>query len=266
MIKQLERWGRMEEKNNPLPGGGKREKIAEKIIVALDVERAEKAADLVEQLTPPFCFYKVGLRLFVACGPPVITALKDRGAKVFLDLKFHDIPNTVAEAAAAATMLGVEMFNLHLGGGREMIRAAVAAAAVTAERAGLPRPRVLGVSVLSSFSAETLQETGVGRDLDTQVVALAAMGLECGLDGIIASPREAVLLRRNFGENFLIVTPGVRPAWAAADDQQRILTPKQALQAGASYLVIGRPIIKDPVPRQAATKILAEIAEKKDGV
>lgn len=232
---------------------------AEKIIAALDVETMEKACSLVRELAPPLQYFKVGFRLFVACGPPVITALQELGAKIFLDLKFHDIPNTVAEASAAAARLGVAMFNVHLSGGREMVKAAVDAAAATAEKLGRPRPRVLGVTVLSSFHEAALAETGVARTIDDQVVALARLGLDCGLDGVIASPREAMLLRQHCGENFLIVTPGVRPAWAAADDQQRILTPRQALQAGASYLVIGRPIIKDPAPRQAVQKILAEL-------
>lgn len=245
----------MENNNAPAAAG----KAAEKIIVALDVDSAENASQLVKQLTPPLHYYKVGFRLFVACGPPIIAVLKQLGAKIFLDLKFHDIPNTVAEAAEAATKLGVEMFNIHLSGGREMIKAAVKAAALTAEKMGRPRPRVLGVSVLSSFSAEMLQDTGISRTLEEHVTALSAAGLQCGLDGIIASPREAVLLRRNFGDEFLIVTPGVRPAGAAVDDQQRILTPQQALQAGASFLVIGRPIIKHAEPRQAAQEILAEI-------
>ncbi|MEW5919963.1 MAG: orotidine-5'-phosphate decarboxylase [Bacillota bacterium] len=246
----------MGETYTPAPAGD----AAEKIIVALDVDSAEKACTLVQQLAPPLCNFKVGFRLFVACGPPIIAALKELGAKIFLDLKFHDIPNTVAEAAEAATRLGVDMFNVHLSGGREMIKAAVKGAAVTAEKLGLPRPRVMGVTVLSSFSAEALQDTGVVRTLDEHVVALTRLGLDCGLDGVIASPREAVLLRQSCGEEFLIVTPGVRPAWAAPDDQQRILTPQQALQAGASYLVIGRPIIKHPAPRQAVEKIIAELS------
>ncbi|HAP32135.1 MAG TPA: orotidine-5'-phosphate decarboxylase [Firmicutes bacterium] len=232
---------------------------AARIIVALDVETQEKACSLVRELAPPLRYFKVGFRLFVACGPSVIAALQGLGAKIFLDLKFHDIPNTVAEAAAAAARLGVAMFNVHLSGGREMIRAAVDAAAAAAEQLGRSRPHVLGVTVLSSFHEAALAETGVARTIDDQVVALARLGLDCGLDGVIASPREAMLLRQHLGGDFLIVTPGVRPAGAAADDQQRILTPRQALQAGASYLVIGRPIIKDAVPRQAMQNILEEL-------
>lgn len=245
----------MDEVNNSRPG------VAEKIIVALDLDNKKEACEMAQELAPPLSYFKVGSRLFLAGGPPVLTALKELGVKIFLDLKFHDIPNTVGEAAAMATSFGVDMFNLHLSGGREMVKAAVKMAAHTAARLGLPRPLVMGVTVLSSFSEETLQkEGGVVRTLEQHVTELTAMGLECGLDGVIASPREAELLRKNFNRDFLIVTPGIRPAWASQDDQKRILTPSQALQAGASYLVIGRPIIRDPMPRQAVDKIIAEIA------
>ncbi len=232
---------------------------AGKIIVALDVDSAVEACELVRQLAPPLNYFKVGSRLFVACGPSIIEVLKELGARIFLDLKFHDIPNTVAEAAEVATRHSVDMFNVHLSGGREMAKAAVDRATATAKKLNLPRPLVLGVTVLSSMNEEMLQDGGVSRSLDEHVVELTRMGLSCGLDGVIASPREAVLLRERCGGDFLIVTPGVRPTWAAKDDQQRILTPNQALQAGASYLVIGRPIIKHPSPRQAAELIVAEI-------
>ncbi len=245
----------MEEKR-PVASAGD---AAGKIIVALDVDSAEEACELVRKLTPPLNYFKVGSRLFVACGPSIIEALKELSVRVFLDLKFHDIPNTVAEAAEVATRYSVDMFNVHLSGGREMVKAAVDRVTDTAKKLNLPRPIVLGVTVLSSMSEEMLQGGGVSRPLDEHVVELTRMGLSCGLDGVIASPREAVLLRERCGGDFLIVTPGVRPAWAARDDQQRILTPKQALLAGASYLVIGRPIIKHPSPRQAADLIVSEI-------
>lgn len=233
---------------------------AEKIIVALDVDSKEQACELVRRLAPPLSYFKVGSRLFVSCGPSVIEDLKDLGVKIFLDLKFHDIPNTVAEAAEAATSFGVDMFNVHLSGGREMIKAAVTRASDTSARLGLSRPLVLGVTVLSSLNGDMLkEEIGVVRSLDDHVVEMTRMGLDCGLDGVIASPREAELLRKHCGNDFLIVTPGVRPDWAAKDDQQRILTPAQALQSGASYLVIGRPIIKHPAPQEAAEKIIEEI-------
>ena len=234
--------------------------VAEKIIVALDVDSAREACELVRELSPPLNYFKVGSRLFVACGPSIIREIKELGARVFLDLKFHDIPNTVAEAAEVVTRYGVNMFNIHLSGGREMIKAAVNRVSATTEKLGLPRPLVLGVTVLSSMNEEMLQQEGaVSRPLDEHVVELTRMGLECGLDGVIASPREALLLRERCGRDFTIVTPGVRPTWAAQDDQQRILTPKEALRAGASYLVIGRPIIRHPAPAQAVEQIIAEI-------
>lgn len=246
----------MEEKNMPT---GASETVAP-IIVALDVDSESEACGLVRELAPPLQYFKVGSHLFVACGPSIIEALKELNVKIFLDLKFHDIPNTVADAAEAATRYKVDMFNVHLCGGRDMIKATVNRVADTAAKLGLARPLVMGVTVLSSLSEEMLQqEGGVSRSLDEHVLKLTEMGLSCGLDGVIASPREAVLLRKHYGHDFIIVTPGVRPAWANKDDQQRILTPNQALKAGASYLVMGRPIIKHASPRQAVEQILAEI-------
>ncbi len=236
-----------------------KEAIAEKIIVALDVGTEEEAYDLVRRLSPPLSFFKVGMRLFVACGPRIISGLKNMGVRVFLDLKFHDIPNTVASTAVVVTRLGVDMFNIHLSGGREMIEATVEATIVEAEKAGNKVPLLLGVTVLSSFNDQMLRdETGVDRRLEHHVLQLASMGQECGLSGVVASPREATILRKKFGEDFSIVTAGVRPLWASLGDQLRVLTPRQALEAGASYLVIGRPILEHSSPREAAEKIIAE--------
>lgn len=236
------------------------QKLAEKIIVALDVDNEEDAYMLVSQLSSTITFYKIGLKLFVSCGPRIITGLKKFGVRVFLDLKFHDIPNTVASAARVAVSYGVDMFNIHLSGGREMILRTVEAAEKKSVQMGIPCPQIVGVTVLTSFNQKNLQEeAGVQRSLIDHVLHLAQMARECGLNGIVASPREAQVVRKEIGDDFIIVTPGVRPLWAASGDQQRIMTPRRALQEGASYLVIGRPIIEHPSPREAAEKIVAEI-------
>lgn len=235
---------------------------AEKIIVALDVDSEDEAYSLVKHLSPPLNFFKVGLRLYVSCGPRIIKGLKNLGVNVFLDLKFHDIPHTVSSTAEVVTLLGVDMFNIHLSGGRDMIRATVEATRETAEKRGVPVPWIIGVTVLSSFNEKMLrEETGVDRYLEQHVLALAALGKENGLDGVVASPREAKLIRKKCGEDFLIVAAGVRPLWASLGDQLRVLTPRQTVEAGANYLVIGRPIIEHPSPREAAEKILAEMGD-----
>lgn len=236
-----------------------KEAIAEKIIVALDVDTEEEAYELVRHLSPPLSYFKVGMRLFVSSGPRIISGLKNMGVRVFLDLKFHDIPNTVASTAAVVTRLGVDMFNIHLSGGREMIEATVKSTVAEAEKAEREMPLLLGVTVLSSFNDQMLRdEAGVDRRLEHHVLQLAGMGQECGLSGVVASPREAAMLRKKFGQEFAIVAAGVRPLWASLGDQLRVLTPRQALEAGASYLVIGRPILDHSSPREAAEKIIAE--------
>lgn len=239
------------------------EQLAEKIIVALDVDNEEDAYMLVNRLFPPITFFKIGLKLFVSCGPRVINGLKKIGVRIFLDLKFHDIPNTVAQAARAAVEHGVDMFNIHLSGGREMTLRTVEAANDASRRLGVPCPLILGVTVLTSFNQKMLhEEAGVARDLDEHVFRLAHMAKESGLGGIVASPREAPSIRREIGDDFVIVTPGVRPSWADSGDQRRVMTPRRAVEEGASYLVIGRPIIEHPAPREAAEKILAEMGRK----
>ena len=238
-----------------------KKEAAEKIIVALDVAGEEQAYELVSRLSPPLSFYKVGLRLYALAGPRIISGLKKMGVKVFLDLKFHDIPNTVASAVEVITAYGVDMFNIHLSGGSVMIRAAAETAAQTAARLGLPRPLALGVTVLTSLPEKTLKkELGVDKFLEEHVLSLSLLGQENGLDGVVASPREAGYIRKKCGENFLVVTPGIRPLWSAPGDQQRILTPGQALQAGATYLVIGRPITHHASPEEAVERIVAEMA------
>jgi orotidine-5'-phosphate decarboxylase len=223
------------------------------LIVALDVPDQESALRLVERLGPAVPFYKIGLQLFTRCGPGVVEAVKRTGAKVFLDLKFHDIPNTVRHSVESACALGVDLLTIHLSGGGAMIRAAEEGA-----RGG--NTLVLGVSVLTSSNRETLREVGADGPVEDQVLRLARLGVENGVTGIVASPLEVSLLRQIFGAGLTIVTPGVRPEWAEANDQQRTMTPKAAIQAGADFLVIGRPITGQANPREAAERILAELA------
>jgi orotidine-5'-phosphate decarboxylase len=224
---------------------------ADKIIVALDVATKKEALALVEQLQGQISFFKVGLQLYTAEGPEIVRGVLATSTKVFLDLKLHDIPNTVARAVESAARLGVQMLTIHLSGGPEMIRAAVAA-----RKNNLS---ILGVTVLTSADEDTLREIGISDKIDNQVLRLAKLGVECGIDGLIASPREVKMLRQQFGGKIKIVTPGVRPNWAEAGDQKRAMTPREALDVGADYLVIGRPIVADPNPRQALTKILHEL-------
>jgi orotidine-5'-phosphate decarboxylase len=226
-------------------------KAAEKIIVALDVATKAEAVALVEELREQISIFKIGLQLYTAEGPEVVRAVLATGAKVFLDLKLHDIPNTVARAVESAAQLGVQMLTIHLSGGPEMIRAAA-----EARKNNLS---ILGVTVLTSATEETLREIGISDKIDNQVLRLAKLGVECGIDGLIASPREVKMLRQEFGGEIKIVTPGVRPNWAEAGDQKRAVTPREALDVGADYVVIGRPIVADPNPRQALTKILGEL-------
>ena len=224
---------------------------ADKIIVALDVATKKEALALVEELREQISFFKVGLQLYTAEGPEIVRGVLAASAKVFFDLKLHDIPSTVGRAVESAARLGVQMLTIHLSGGPEMIRAAAAA-----RKNNL---LILGVTVLTSADEETLREIGIPDKIDNQVLRLAKLGVECGIDGLIASPREVKMLRQEFGGEIKIVTPGVRPNWAEAGDQKRAMTPREALDVGADYLVIGRPIVADPNPRQALTKILGEL-------
>lgn len=226
--------------------------VRERLIVALDVATQEEAIALVAKLTGKISFFKIGLQLYTAAGPEIVRKVAATGAKIFLDLKLHDIPNTVAKAVAAASELDVQMLTLHLSGGRAMIEAAVAV-----RRPGLT---LLGVTVLTSVDEETMREVGVESSMEDQVVRLAQLGKRCGVDGLVASPHEVTALRAAVGEAMTIVTPGVRPDWVQADDQKRFATPAQALDAGADYLVIGRPITAHAEPATAAEKIFEEIA------
>jgi orotidine-5'-phosphate decarboxylase len=229
----------------------------EKVLVALDVESTAEALRLADTLRGSVGGFKIGSRLFTSEGPAMVRALTDRGDRVFLDLKFHDIPNTVATAVAAATQLGVWMVNVHASGGTTMMRAAHEAAHETAARRNSTPPLVIAVTVLTSMDPAALRETGIVIDLQDQVLRLAELTKEAGLDGVVASPRETQAIRSRCGAGFTIVTPGIRGGTAAAskDDQARTMTPAEAIAAGASYLVIGRPIIAAPDPKDAAIRI-----------
>jgi orotidine-5'-phosphate decarboxylase len=227
------------------------------IIVALDVPTAEGALALAEQLGPVVGAFKIGSELFTSAGPDIVRRLRATGAAVFLDLKFHDIPNTVAKAVAAATRLDVQMLTIHTGGGLEMMQAAEAAAQQTALQSGRNVPLVLGVTVLTSMDSNTLTEIGCEANVGKQVERLAKLAVQAGLRGLVCSPLEIAALRQLLPEKMQLVTPGIRTGTDKPDDQRRTLTPKEALQAGANWLVIGRPIYAAVDPRAAAEEILA---------
>jgi orotidine-5'-phosphate decarboxylase len=234
-----------------------RDEARQKIIFALDVETQAQAERWADILAPHVGMFKIGKQLFTACGPDVVRAIRDRGGEVFLDLKYHDIPNTVAMASIEAARLGSRLFNLHALGGREMMTEA--AKALRNECPGNDRPRLLAVTILTSSTEETLREIGIGHAVPDMVVRLAELAKSAGIDGVVASPLEIGLIRAACGPDFLIVTPGVRPSFAAANDQKRIMTPAEAVKAGADYLVIGRPIAAAPDPVAAAEAIIDEI-------
>ncbi|MBI3875985.1 MAG: orotidine-5'-phosphate decarboxylase [Verrucomicrobia bacterium] len=229
------------------------------IIVALDVPDAECALKLATQLAPAVGAFKVGKELFTAAGPDVVRHIRATGGAVFLDLKFHDIPNTVAKAVESATRLDVQMLTVHTCGGPAMLRAAEQAAQETALSLGRTPPLVLGVTVLTSLDSDDLGAVGVNSDVATQVERLAKLAAACGLRGLVCSPLEIAMLRKVLPKEIQLVTPGIRPADAKADDQKRTMSPKEAIAAGANWLVIGRPITAAADPRAAAEKILASL-------
>jgi len=229
------------------------------IFVALDVPTADAAMKLVEQLTPAVGGFKIGSELFTAAGPDIVRRIRERGALVFLDLKFHDIPNTVAKAVAAAVQLDVQMLTVHTSGGLEMLKSAEQSAQDAAWRAGRTPPLVLGVTVLTSLDAAALKDIGLDANVDYQARRLAAVAPRAGLRGLVCSPLEVGKLRPFVPPNMQFVTPGVRTGTEKSDDQKRTLTPREAMQAGANWLVIGRPIYAAENPREAAEKILESL-------
>jgi orotidine-5'-phosphate decarboxylase len=232
----------------------------DRVIVALDVEGLAQAEALMDRLDGVITRYKIGNQLFTACGPAAVEAVQKRGAEVFLDLKFHDIPNTVAGAAREATRMGVYMFDVHASGGRAMMRAAGEGAAAAARELKVRRPLVIAVTVLTSLDRAALQgELGVAMSVEGHVLRLCDLAREAGLDGCVASPNEISAIRNGLGRGWVIVTPGVRPAGAAPDDQSRVATPGDAARAGAHFLVVGRPITAAPDPARAAEGIIAEL-------
>jgi orotidine-5'-phosphate decarboxylase len=233
-----------------------RDDARSKIIFALDVNGVAEIDRYAGILSGKVGMFKVGKELFTSCGPEAVRAVQRHGGQVFLDLKYHDIPNTVAKAMLEAARLGVQLANLHALGGAEMME--TAATAVRKEF-GDDRPRLLAVTILTSSTGETLRGVGINLPVEQMVVRLARLAQEAGMDGVVASPLEIGLIRAACGPDFLIVTPGVRPTFAAADDQKRIMTPAEAVEAGADFLVIGRPIAKAADPAAAAEMIADEI-------
>jgi orotidine-5'-phosphate decarboxylase len=231
----------------------------DQLLIALDVDTTARALECAATLHGVVGGLKVGKQLFVSEGPRIVETLASRGERVFLDLKFHDIPNTVAGAVRSATRIGAWMLNVHASGGRDMMRAAIDAAGDEATRLNRPRPLVIAVTVLTSIDAATLQSVGVTRPLIDQVEALALLARESGLDGVVASAQEATRIRAACGHDFLIVTPGIRPSATKTDDQARTLTAGQAIAAGATHLVVGRPVLQASNPREAAMQLTDEI-------
>jgi orotidine-5'-phosphate decarboxylase len=225
-----------------------------KIIIALDYPSAAPVLGLAERLQPSLCRLKVGKELFTATGPALLDELMKRGFEIFLDLKFHDIPNTTAQACKAAASLGVWMVNVHALGGRKMLEAAREAIVNSTQR-----PKLIAVTVLTSMAQQDLADIGIDATPAEMVLRLATLARDSGLDGVVCSAQEAALLRKQCGAEFCLVTPGIRPAQASLDDQSRVMTPQAALQAGASYLVIGRPITQAADPLQALLDINKEI-------
>jgi len=238
-----------------------RRQISDRLIVALDVDNFAEAERAVETLSPVVKIFKVGAGLFTACGPQIIEYIKEKGGEVFLDLKYHDIPHTVAKAVEVATRQGVFMLTLHVQGGFLMMKRSLDIAKATAKKENLSRPLLLGVTVLTSLEYDDLLQLGIGRGVDIQVLHLTRLAIKAGLDGIVSSSEEARIIRQNFGIKPLIVTPGIRLKKLPSDDQKRISTPEEALRAGADYIVVGRPILRANNPLKEAEKIKAMIKD-----
>lgn len=230
-----------------------------RLIAALDFPTAEAAQQAVKEIGDAVSYYKVGMELYYAAGNDMIHFLKENGKKVFLDLKLQDIPNTVASALKVETTLGVDMINVHAVGGKKMMEAAAKAVKEKAEELGIERPKLLAVTILTSMDEEQFADLNYNNTIAEQVVSLAKLAKAAGLDGVVASPKEAAAIRKACGPDFLIVTPGVRPAGSALDDQSRVTTPAQAFANGSSHIVVGRPIMKAEDRKEAAAAIVEEI-------
>jgi orotidine-5'-phosphate decarboxylase len=235
--------------------------VKNSIIIALDVDELERARELVSLLKHDAGMFKIGKQLFTRYGPQAITMVHNLGGEVFLDLKFHDIPNTVAKAAEEAVRHGVFMFNVHASGGFEMMQQAMSAAQAKAASLKQRKPQVLAVTVLTSLSSADLTALGINGAVPEQVLRLARLARSAGIDGVVASPREIEMIKKECGPDFLVVTPGVRPAASAAGDQKRVLTPGEAIRKGADYIVVGRPVTNAPDPLKAVQEIIKEIKE-----
>jgi orotidine-5'-phosphate decarboxylase len=247
----------IKEGNNLVKQTGK--KPEDILIVALDYNCWAKAEKLVKML-PEVKYFKVGLELYLASNGAAVGKLRELGKQVFLDLKFHDIPNTVARACRQAVQQGAAILNMHAAGGRKMMEQGVQAAKERAQELRIDTPLVIAVTVLTSFDENSLQEIGL-QGVEKAVLNFARLAEEAGLDGVVASPKEISLIRENCGSDFKIICPGVRPTWAAANDQKRITTPGDAVRQGANFLVVGRPITAAADPRKAALRVLEEIKE-----
>jgi orotidine-5'-phosphate decarboxylase len=231
-----------------------------KLIVALDVPSRKEALDAMAELKGEVGAYKIGLQLFTSEGPGFVSEAVNAGHRIFLDVKYHDIPNTVAGASVEAAKLGVWMFNLHTSGGGEMMKAAAEAVRDHCSKAGVRPPKLIGVTVLTSSNGVTLKETGIAENVETRVLRLAQLAAKCGLDGVVASPVETRLLKGSVNvAGFEIVTPGIRLAGGTSDDQKRVMSPREAVEAGSDYLVVGRPIMNSENRADAARKIISEM-------
>ena len=228
----------------------------QKIIIALDVSTLKEEEYLLDILSPYVDIFKVGMELFYSCGPRAVDIIKKYDKEIFLDLKFYDIPNTVYNAARSAVTLGVFMFNVHTSGGRDMMKKAIEGAEEESQKLGISRPKVLGVTVLTSMDESSLKEAGIDRHPGEQALSLAELAKQAGLDGVVASPREISDIRKISGQDFLIVTPGIRPEDSEKQDQKRTATPKEAVGSGADYIVIGRPVTKAKDPAAVIKNLL----------
>lgn len=232
----------------------------ERLVIALDLDDDRAALSLVDELNDAVGMFKVGHQLFTAYGPDIVRRIIGKGARVFLDLKYHDIPNTVASASAEAVKLGVSIFNVHALGGTDMMKAAAAAAAETADKQGIPRPLALAVTILTSMDDAALRrDLKISRSLRREVAHLAELAHRSGMSGVVASPQEIKMLRKTVRGAFTILTPGVRPAWAGKDDQKRVMTPGEAVAEGADLIVVGRPVLKAADRRAAVERIVQEL-------